>query len=509
MITLEELSCKMGATTLFEKSSLTLSNRRCYGIVGANGSGKSTLLKIIAGLLDPDTGAVHISSKLQVGYLKQDQSIYDHEPILQIVLRGKKDLYRLFQEKETLLNQLELSEEAIHQLALIEDKLLIEGGYEAESIAEGLLIGLGIPVEKHHDPLKELSGGYKMRVLLAKSLFNNPDILLLDEPTNYLDIDTIKWLENFLLNQYKGLLLLISHDVTFLNHLAEYIIDIDYGKLTLYTGNYSSFLIQKQAAEESLHHEKKHVEKKVEVTQAFIEKFRSKPSKAGQCRSRQKMLDKIEWPEIRNSSRRYPKFAFAINKPNHQKVLECSSLTTGYQKQILIKEMNLELYKKDKIALIGPNGIGKSTLIRTLLGLISPLSGTVTWSSSAEIGFYLQDQICQFYQPMNLLEWMQLEVHYVPESKIRAVLGACLFDADAILKKVYSLSGGEAVRLILAKMMLTNPNVLVFDEPTNHLDMEAKASLIKALQAYSGALLLVSHDRDFIEKTTHCVIELA
>jgi ATPase subunit of ABC transporter with duplicated ATPase domains len=499
MIAIQHLSKQIGSRILFDDVNLQLNPKSTYGIVGANGAGKSTFLKLVTKEEEPTLGDVVISKNATLGWLKQDQYLFENETILNIVLMGKPLLWDVMQKKEHLLSQENWSEKQAHELDDLESIFQKENGYEAESIAHYLLVGLGLENEKHKMQLNTLSGGYKLRVLLARALYNLPDILLLDEPTNYLDITSINWLEKYLKNDFKGLSVVVSHDHDFLNNICTHILDIDYGDIREYPGNYENFLNKKKEVEEQKIHEKKHLEKKAEKLKTFVERFRSKPSKSRQAMSKQKQLEKIEWPDIEKSSRKIPKFYFKQKKAAGKIVLKIKDLSKSFQKLHLIKNFNAQINRNEKIVILGKNGTGKTTLIKMITNELQPDSGDIAWSETVSVGYFSQNLKELLFQDMNILDWMAVQTNQDNE-KIRQTLGNVLFTQDDVYKKVPTLSGGEMTRLLIASIMLQNNNVLILDEPTNHLDLEARDALAKSLKVFDGTVIVVSHDRHFFTK---------
>ncbi|WP_218813391.1 ABC-F family ATP-binding cassette domain-containing protein [Rickettsiella endosymbiont of Dermanyssus gallinae] len=506
MITINQLSMAYGEKLLFYDVSLILSNQKRYALVGANGAGKSTFLKLLMGTEEPIVGSVSIPKAASVGWLKQDQFRYENTIITDIVLQGKPALWEAMQEKEKLLTANQWDEKNVNRFSKLEETIAHLNGYTAEGLAEKLLTGLGIQSEYHKKPLSTLSGGFKLRVLLAQALFQEPDILLLDEPTNHLDVISIQWLEQYLKNEFQGLLLFISHDVAFIDRLADNILDVDYGEIRQYSGNYEKFLAEKKLIEEQKLHEKQHAELKVAEMQRFVDKFRASSSRAKQAQSRLKMIEKIEIPDIKKSSRVTPHFNFTPLRPSGKQVLKVRNLSKEFKDKKLFKGLSFEIKRGEKVAIVGENGIGKSTLIKLLLGKIPPHHGDFEWGYETQISYFSQDHHDLLNKKASVLEWLSNQVNATSEQTARKVLAQVLFTKDEVQKDILTLSGGEAARLLLAKLILESPNVLVLDEPTNHLDIEANDSLANALKNYSGTLLFVSHDRHFINKIANRVL---
>ena len=497
MIIINKLSMTYGQRVLFADVDLILSENRRYGLVGANGTGKSTLLRIFAKEEQPTEGTLAISKDARIGWLKQDQFKYEDELVLNVVLRGKAPLWAAMQEKEQLFKQ-PFSEQSGYRLAELEDIIAHNDGYSAESVAEQLLTGLGIALPDQYEPLSKLSGGYKLRVLLAQALFNNPDILLLDEPNNYLDIVTISWLEKYLKHEFNGLLIFTSHDQDFLNNLATDILDIDYGEIREYVGNYDAFLKQKQLVIEQKLHERAYMEKKIARLRVFIERFRASAARSRQAMAREKMVEKMELPDVEKSSRRSPHFAFTCKRPSGKEVLKVQKISKSFGTRSLLKNVTFSVQRSDKIAIIGANGMGKSTLLKILMGKLPADGGTYQWGFETHIDYFAQEHHEMARTQENAFEWLSEHTHQIPTTLLRQVLGMVLFSQDDVHKKVSVLSGGEITRLLFAKSILDKGNILVLDEPTNHLDIESREALAQALKTYEGTILAVSHDRHFI-----------
>lgn len=506
MITLNQLAMGHGSRILFTDVSLILNKNQRYALVGANGTGKSTLLKLIAGIEQPSEGSIAIPKSATLGWLKQDQFKYENTKIIDVVLQGKPKLWAALQEKEELLTSPEYTEAIGFRLAELEETVAHYNGYTAEIEAINMLTGLGVAEEYHNKPLNNLSGGYKLRVLLAQTLFSSPDVLLLDEPTNHLDILSIAWLEKYLKTSFQGLLLFISHDIEFINKLADYILDIDYGEIRQYSGKYNKFLNEKHELEQQKLHEKKHIEEKIAAMQLFVDKFRAKASKARQAQSRLKQIEKIELPDIKQSSRVAPKFSFTINRPSAKKVVSVENLSKSYGNKLIFNNINFRINKGEKVVIIGVNGIGKSTLIKCLLNKIAADTGEYEWGEQTHINYFSQDHHEDLKQHQTLLNWLSDHASNKSDQDIRKMLGRVLFTKDDSDKDVLTISGGEAARLLLAKIMLNPGNVLVLDEPTNHMDIESIFNLGQALTEYQGTLLLVSHNRDLIKQIANRII---
>lgn len=507
MISLIELSMHYGGKLLFDEVNLLLLSGKRYAIVGANGSGKTTLLRLMMNEEEPSLGEISIPKGKNIGWVNQDHFRFESSRVLDVVIQGNTELWAALQEKEALLLQ-EWTDKAAQRFVDLEETIAHHDGYMAEGQAHTLLTGLGIPLENHDKPLSLLSGGFKMRVLLAQALFSNPDILLLDEPTNHLDMVTICWLEEYLINNFKGLLIFVSHDIKFLNTVATHILDIDYGEIREYPGSYDAFLSAKELIMAQKLQEKKNLEDKIAALQKFVDKFKAKASKARQAQSRVKMIDKIELPDVKNSSRVSPHLDFQCKRPSGKQVLSISNVSKAFGEKVVLKDIKVDIKRGEKVALIGPNGIGKSTLLKIVMGLLPQDSGTVEWGYETQVAYFAQDHHEALKDNISVLDWLSHEASSETSVKIRGMLGQVLFVKDEVEKSVLQISGGEAARLLLANIMLQKPNVLIMDEPTNHLDVESIEALSNALKAYQGTLILVSHDRYFVNKVATRVIAL-
>lgn len=500
MITLNQLSITFGQKLLFYDVNLILNPNKAYALVGANGCGKSTLFKLVTGEEEPSSGEIVKPKDATIGWLKQDQFRYEDTLIRDIVMEGRASLAAAVQEREALLLIDPWSEAQGLRYAELEHLIYQEDGYAAPSHIEKILLGLGIPSSYHDQPLRALSGGYKLRVLLAQTLFQNPSILLLDEPTNHLDIESIRWLEGFLANEYTGLLIFISHDMDFINHLADAILDIDFGEIRQYSGNYAKFLAEKELIQSQKMVERRKAEDKIAHMQKFVDRFKAKASKAAQARSRIKMMEKIELPDILQSSRVAPVFHLIPKKPSVKLVCTVEGLSKAFHERVLFQDLRLTINRHDKIAIVGANGRGKSTLLKLILDLIPPDAGHITWGPEVRVSYFSQDHHDLLHESQTVLSWLSSEVTEVTEQQIRKALGQVLLTKDEVDKNILALSGGEAARLLMAKVILEAPNVLILDEPTNHMDLETIEALAESLVAYTGTLLVVSHNRHFIEK---------
>lgn len=506
MITLNELAMAFGNKVLFSDVSMTLNPETRYALVGANGSGKSTFFKLITGEEEFSFGEIIIPKDATIGWLKQDQFRYENTPIMDVVIQGKSQLWSALQEKNELMQREDWDDAAGFRFAELEEVVAHYDGYNAEAEIATILDGLGIPASYHYKPLSALSGGYKLRVLLAQTLFQRPSILLLDEPTNHLDILSIQWLEKFLKTNFKGLVIFISHDVGFIDGIANYILDIDYGEIRKYTGNYQKYLEEKKLINDQKLIEKKSAEEKIAHMQRYVDRFKAIASKAAQARSRMRMIEKIEIPDLVNSSRIAPHFKFIPKRPSGKQIFKIEQLEKSYQDKLLFENLNFEIHRGDKIAIMGVNGKGKSTLLKILTQQVMPDKGQVTSGSEIRLSYFSQDHHELLNHSISALEWLNELATECTEQQVRRALGQMLFTKDEVDKDILLLSGGEAARLLLAKVILETPNVLILDEPTNHMDIETIDELGKALAEYTGTLIVVSHNRHFIEMFANKII---
>lgn len=507
MLDIRSISMDFGKKSLFQNVDLILLPTRRYGVVGANGTGKSTFLKILAGEESPTHGSVEKAKNLNIGILKQDHFRYEEKCLIDVVIQGNSVLWDALTEKNRLYSLENFTEQDGYRLSELEEIVMHQDGYEAESTARNLLLGLGIAEKFHYGPLSALSGGYKLRVLLAQVLYQKPDILLLDEPTNHLDILSIAWLEQFLNTSFKGLLIFISHDKGFLNNVCTNILDIDYDTILDYPGNYNKFCLIKEERLILKQNELKNQEKKIEALQGFVDRFGAKASKASQAASRQKMIDRMELVEIKESNIFKPYFNFQQKMPSSKLVIKIENIHKKFDEKILLKEVTFNLQRGDKCAIIGPNGIGKSTLLKIILKELESDQGNFAWGETVNIGYFAQDYRTQLLPEQTVWQWMEDHIA-APAQDIRKVLGQVLFRGSDVEKKISMLSGGESARLIMAKLILEKHNVLIFDEPTNHLDLESIDALIEAIQEFPGTVLFVSHNRFFIDRISTRVLVL-
>ncbi len=507
MFAVTDLAKSFGAQTLFEGASFQLNPGCRYGLVGANGSGKTTLLRILSGEEEPSDGGVSRPRQLRLGVLEQDQFRYEATPILHVVMMGHRELWRAMVAKDDLLKRADQEFDGT-RYAELEDIIVSHDGYAFEARAGEILEGLGIPSGRHRDPLSTLSGGFKLRVLLARVLASQPDLLLLDEPTNHLDILSIRWLEKFLCDSPASAVV-ISHDHRFLDNVCTHILDIDYETVTAYTGNYRAFVAAKQAERGRREAEIAKRSKQIADHQAFVERFRAKATKARQAQSRVKLIERTVIEPLPQSSRRYPAFRFAQRRPSGKLVLKVERLSKSFGANRVLVDVSLAVRRGDRLAVIGPNGIGKSTLLKIIMGHLAADSGTAEWGHECQPGYFAQDHRDQLGSSDATVEgWLGQACPGEGIGFVRGRLAQVLFEADDVTKRVASLSGGEAARLIFASLGVERPNVLVLDEPTNHLDLEAIEALVAALIDYDGTLLFVSHDRWFVSRLATRVLEL-
>jgi ATPase subunit of ABC transporter with duplicated ATPase domains len=504
MITLQNLGKSYGARSLFSDVSLRLGTGARYGLVGANGSGKTTLLNMLAGDEAPSEGLIQRLPNTRLGVLRQDRFLDDAEIILEVTAKGDRLVWGALAEQRLL----SAGGGDATRIADLEEIIRAHDGYTLEARASWILEGLGIPVVYHRQPLATLSGGFKLRVLLAQVLLGGPDLVLLDEPTNHLDILSIRWLEKFLA-AYKGCAIVISHDQRFLDNVATHILDIDYDTITAYPGNYSAFEAQKRDVRVRKETEIAQAEAAIAHKRAYVERFRYKASKASQAQSRLKQIEKIEVEELAESSRRTPSFRFTPERPSGRDVLTIDRLSKSYGEKQVLREISLVVRRGEKLAIIGPNGLGKSTLLKIALDRVAADAGEVRWGHEARVGYFAQDHREVLADPeVTALDFLWAARPQESTAFVRGHLGRVLFSGDDVKKKVGMLSGGEAARLIFGRLMAEGPNVLVLDEPTNHLDIEAIHGLLEALVAFEGTVVFVSHDRFFVSGLATRILEI-
>ena len=520
MISLNKLTKRYGPKVLFENVTMTFDPAKRYVLVGANGAGKSTLLRVIAGEEDSDQGSVDIPSKLKVGVLKQDHSLHDKDRILDTVLMGNKVLWEAMQEKERILAT-DMDDAAGMRLAELEGVIAEEDGYTAESKAAELLEGLGIPASQHLDLMSSLAAGYKPRALLAQTLFVGADVLLVDEPTNHLDLDAIRWLEGYLTNEFRGTLLVVSHDRHFMNAIATHVADVDYQTVTVYTGDYDDFLEQKTTGRRQAEADIANKKKRVAELKEFVAKFGASANRSSQAQSRVKEIEKLQaGMGLKRTSVVRPYIKFAFDKPSGRDVLRVEGLSKSFGDTKILKGFSMNLNRGDKLAVIGPSGIGKSTLLKMLVKAATaddvPAlrdyaadAGQIVWGHETNVGYFAQEHHEALEEGLTAYEWLHRFDKDAGVEHVRSILGKLLFSGEQGLKKTENLSGGEAARLLLAKLMLLKNNVFVMDEPTNHLDVESIDALVEALVDYKGTVIITSHDRHFVSSVATRVLELS
>ncbi|MAO14824.1 MULTISPECIES: ABC-F family ATPase [Marinobacter] len=506
MISTANLTMQFGAKPLFENVSAKFGNGNRYGLIGANGCGKSTLMKILGGDLEPSAGQVMLEPNIRLGKLRQDQFAYEDCTVMDTVIMGHGELWRVKKERDRIYSLPEMSEEDGMAVADLEVEFAEMDGYTAESRAGELLLGLDIPLEQHNGPMSALAPGWKLRVLLAQALFSDPDVLLLDEPTNHLDINTIRWLENILVAR-NSTMIIISHDRHFLNSVCTHMADLDYGELRLFPGNYDEYMTAATQARERMLSDNAKKKAQIAELQQFVSRFSANASKAKQATSRARQIDKIQLEEVKPSSRVSPFIRFEQGKKLHRQAVTLKGLTKGFDEGPLFKNLDLQIEAGERVAIIGPNGIGKTTLLQCLAGAYEPDAGEVKWTDSAEVGYFAQDHTADFARDDTLTDWMA-QWTTGGEQLVRGTLGRMLFSGDDIGKSVKVISGGEQGRMLFGKLILQKPNVMLMDEPTNHLDMESIEALNLALENYPGTLIFVSHDREFVSSLATRIIEL-
>ncbi|MBR7796689.1 MAG: ABC-F family ATP-binding cassette domain-containing protein [Bacillota bacterium] len=509
MINVSNVSLRYGDKKLFEDVNLKFTSGNCYGLIGANGAGKSTFLKILSGEIEPQSGHVSLSPGERLAVLKQDHFAYEDNQVLETVLMGHERLYAVKQEKDAIYMKGDFSEEDGMRAAELEGEFAEMNGWEAESDAAVLLKGLGIKESLHDKQMADLSADEKVKVLLAQALFGNPDILLLDEPTNGLDIHAIQWLEEFLIH-FENTVIVVSHDRHFLNKVCTHIADVDYGKIEIYIGNYDFWYESSQLANKMAQEANKKKEEKIKELQAFIARFSANASKSKQATSRKKLLDNITLDDIKPSSRKYPYISFTPGREIGNDLLRVEGLTKTINGEKVLDNVSFTMNKDDKIALVGKDDIAKTTLFKILMGEMEPDAGTYKWGVTTSQSYFPKDNAAYFENnDLPLVDWLR---QYSPEDEtetfLRGFLGRMLFSGDQALKKANVLSGGEKVRCMLSKMMLSNANVLLLDEPTNHLDLESIQSLNNGLIKFKGSILFTSHDHQFIQSIANRLIEI-
>lgn len=508
MLTIQDVTLAFGPRVLFKDVNLEFLPGNCYGLIGPNGAGKSTLLKVMAGEIEANKGNIGVGPKERIALLRQDQFAFDEHTVLDTVLMGHERLYQVLQERDAIYSKPDFSEEDGLRAADLETELAELGGYEAESEASTLLSNLGLDEETHQVLMGELEASQKVRVLLAQALFGNPDILLLDEPTNQLDLGSINWLEDFLM-RFTNTVIVVSHDRHFLNNVCTHIADIDFGKIQLYVGNYDFWYQASQLAQQQRKNADKKREERIKELEQFVRRFSANASKSRQATSRKKLIEKLSVDELPASARRFPYIDFKPERPCGRVVLNVNEICASQEGRSLLHRFSLTVNPGDKIAFIGPNDLVKTTLFDILFEQQEPDGGTFSWGTTITPAYFPKENSAYFDNDLNLVDWLR---QYSPDQSdtfVRGYLGRMLFSGDEALKSARVLSGGEKVRCMLAKMMLTGANVLVLDEPTNHLDLEAITALNDGLINYPEVVLFASHDYQFVETIANRIVEIA
>ncbi|AEB76698.1 ABC-F family ATP-binding cassette domain-containing protein [Clostridium botulinum] len=508
MITVNNVSLRYGDRKLFEDVNLKFTPGNCYGVIGANGAGKSTFLKILSGEIEPNTGDISIPSDIRMSVLKQDHYKYDEHEVLETVIMGNERLYEIIREKEVLYAKDPFTDEDGIKASELECEFADLNGWEAEGEASSLLQGLGINTDLHYKKMADLTGSEKVKVLLAQALFGKPGILILDEPTNHLDIQSINWLEDFLID-FEGTVIVVSHDRHFLNNVCTHIADVDFGKIKLYVGNYDFWYQSSQLALQMAKDQNKKKEEKIKELQNFIARFSANASKSKQATSRKKLLDKISLDDIQPSSRRYPFVGFTMEREVGKDILMVDGLTKTIDGEKVLNNVSFIISKDDKIAFVGENELAKTALFKILMGEMEPDSGTFKWGVTITTSYFPKDN-SEFFNDvdLSLVDWLRQYSEEKSESYLRGFLGRMLFSGEEALKKANVLSGGEKVRCMLSKMMLSNANVLVLDQPTNHLDLESITAVNNGLRDFKSNILFTSHDHEFIQTIANRIIEI-
>ncbi len=507
MISANNVTLRIGKKALFEDVNIKFTEGNCYGLIGANGAGKSTFLKILSGKLETTNGSVSITPGERLSVLEQDHFKYDEYSVMDTVIMGNEKLYNIMKEKDALYMKEDFSDEDGIRASELEAEFAELNGWEAESDAATLLNGLGIETEFHYSLMKDLTGSQKVKVLLARALFGNPDILLLDEPTNHLDLDAIAWLEEFLIN-FENTVIVVSHDRYFLNKVCTQIADIDYGKIQLYAGNYDFWYESSQLMIRQMKEANKKKEEKIKELQEFIQRFSANASKSKQATSRKRALEKIELDEMRPSSRKYPYIDFKPNREIGNEVLTVDNISKTIDGVKVLDNISFTLGHDDKVAFVGGNELAKTTFFQILMGEMEPDEGTVKWGVTTTQAYFPKDSAKEFSDDITVAEWLSQYSEIKDATYVRGFLGRMLFKGDAGDKDVRVLSGGEKVRCLLSKMMISGANVLVFDEPTNHLDMESITALNNGMIKFPGAMLFASRDHQIVQTTANRIMEI-
>ena len=507
MISANNVTLRIGKKALFEDVNIKFTEGNCYGLIGANGAGKSTFLKILSGQLETTSGDINITPGQRLSVLEQDHFKYDSFPVLDTVIMGNQRLYDIMKEKEAIYMKEDFTDEDGIRASELEGEFAEMNGWEAESDAATLLNGLGIAPDLHYSLMKDLNGSEKVKVLLAKALFGNPDILLLDEPTNHLDLDAISWLEEFLIN-FNNTVIVVSHDRYFLNKVCTFIADIDYGKIQLYAGNYDFWYESSQLMIRQMKEANKKKEEKIKELQEFISRFSANASKSKQATSRKRALEKIQLDEIRPSSRKYPYIDFRPNREIGNEVLTVEGISKTIDGVKVLDNISFILGHDDKVAFVGGNELAKTTLFQILTGEMEPDEGTYKWGVTTTQAYFPKDSTKEFDNDLVIVDWLTQYSEIKDATYVRGFLGRMLFAGDDGMKKVKILSGGEKVRCLLSKMMISGANVLVLDEPTNHLDMESITALNNGLIKFPGVILFASRDHQIVQTTANRIMEI-
>ncbi|WP_314712867.1 ABC-F family ATP-binding cassette domain-containing protein [Leptotrichia wadei] len=509
MISTSNLSVQFGGRKLFDEVNIKFTEGNCYGIIGPNGAGKSTFLKVLTGELDSTSGEVIVEKNKRLSFLKQDHFAYEDEEVLNVVMMGHAKLYDIMMQKNALYAKTEFTEEDGNLAAELEGEFAELDGWEAETNAEKFLVGLGIPAEMHHKLMKELTEPEKVKVLLAQAIFGNPDILLLDEPTNGLDLHAVKWLEDFLMDLENTTVLVVSHDRHFLNKVCTHIADIDYGKIKMFVGNYDFWYESNQLMQELIRNQNKKMEQKKKELQDFIARFSANASKSKQATSRKKQLEKLQFEDMQVSNRKYPYIEFKPEREAGNNMLRVENLTKTVDGEKILDNISFTVNTGDKVVILSKNDIAKTTLFRILAGELEPDSGKVEWGVTTSQSYFPKDNSEYFENvDLSLIDWLRQFSEDQHEEYVRGFLGRMLFSGEEARKKAKVLSGGEKVRCMLSKMMLSNANVLLLDNPTDHLDLESITSLNKALERFDGTILFTTHDHEFIQTIANKIIEI-
>ena len=509
MISTSNLSVQFGGRKLFDEVNIKFTEGNCYGIIGPNGAGKSTFLKVLTGELDSTSGEVIVEKNKRLSFLKQDHFAYEDEEVLNVVMMGHAKLYDIMLQKNALYAKTEFTEEDGNLAAELEGEFAELDGWEAETNAEKFLVGLGIPAEMHHKLMKELTEPEKVKVLLAQAIFGNPDILLLDEPTNGLDLHAVKWLEDFLMDLENTTVLVVSHDRHFLNKVCTHIADIDYGKIKMFVGNYDFWYESNQLMQELIRNQNKKMEQKKKELQDFIARFSANASKSKQATSRKKQLEKLQFEDMQVSNRKYPYIEFKPEREAGNNMLKVENLTKTIDGEKILDNISFTVNTGDKVVILSKNDIAKTTLFQILAGVLEPDSGKVEWGVTTSQSYFPKDNSEYFENvDLSLIDWLRQFSEDQHEEYVRGFLGRMLFSGEEARKKAKVLSGGEKVRCMLSKMMLSNANVLLLDNPTDHLDLESITSLNKALERFDGTILFTTHDHEFIQTIANKIIEI-